>query len=93
MADKRARKKQPATPEQRAALQFEPIRESFNWSNEDWALAYLPMVRAAIVLLSKDREELADCIREYLGGRHQHRDARRYDRNQRSPQSARGTDR
>lgn len=41
---------------------FNAIDMPFDWTNEDWALAHLPWVRVAAVILRKDRSELAGVV-------------------------------
>ncbi|MCS3450270.1 MULTISPECIES: hypothetical protein [Bradyrhizobium] len=49
-----------ATQEQRDAMTFDPIDVKFNWSNDKWALAHLPHVRLATILLSQDHIDLQE---------------------------------
>lgn len=63
MRKKTKRERKPATAEERTALEFERVKARFDWTNEDWALAYLPSVRIASVMLEKDRPELTEAIR------------------------------
>jgi len=53
-------KGQPATQAERDAMSFEPIPIKFNWTNENWALAHLPKVRLASVLLAETPEGLQE---------------------------------
>jgi hypothetical protein len=52
----------PATPEQRKAMTFKGKKVKFDWTNEDWAAAFLPSVRLAVVSLEKDEKELEEAI-------------------------------
>jgi hypothetical protein len=54
---KRKAKGRPLTQTERDALRFEAIKVDFDWSNEDWAVAWLPWVRLAISILHLDDEE------------------------------------
>jgi hypothetical protein len=50
----RLAKKMPATPEQRKAMTFPAVKVSFEHTNDDWALAHLPRVRLATLILQRD---------------------------------------
>ena len=54
------RKKQPATPEQRAAMTFPAVDVRFDWTNENWGLAFLPRVRIATLALQRDDKALQE---------------------------------
>src|ERR1700680_1067203 len=43
--------------DERTALRFEAIKVNFDWTNEDWALTWLPPVRMAAVLIAHDDKE------------------------------------
>lgn len=45
-----------------AAMTFPAVETEFNWSNDEWALAHLPKVRIASLLLQRDDVGLADTI-------------------------------
>lgn len=45
---------------------FDAIDIPFDWTNEDWALAHLPWVRAATIILRKDRSELAGIVSQMV---------------------------
>src|SRR5438046_8518707 len=55
-------RQQPATPEQHKAMTFKGKKVKFDWTNEDWAAAFLPSVRLAVVSLEKDEKELEEAI-------------------------------
>ena len=55
-------RQQPATPEQRKAMTFKGKKVKFDWTNEDWAAAFLPSVRLAVISLEKDEKELEEAI-------------------------------
>jgi hypothetical protein len=59
-------KGKPATQAERDALTFKPIPipERFLGTNEEWALAHLPHVRMAAVMLAETPESLQDVIKE-----------------------------
>ena len=50
----RRAKKMPATPEQRKAMTFPALKVSFEHTNDDWAITYLPRVRLATLILQRD---------------------------------------
>src|SRR5215475_7141284 len=54
----------PATQEERDAVTFKPVAITFRWTNEGWALAHLPKVRVASLLLAETPEGL----KEKIGG-------------------------
>lgn len=56
----------PATNEERAAVKFEAIDISFDWTNEDWALSHLPTVRIASRMLAKDNTELQEAMEKII---------------------------
>jgi hypothetical protein len=47
-----------ATQEQRNAMRFEKIKLHFDWTNEDWAAAWLPWVRLAAAQVELDDVKL-----------------------------------
>ena len=58
-------------------MQFPAVDVQFDWSNERWALAHLPHVRIATLMLQRDDVELtetidglvkAGCVSEMLDG-------------------------
>ena len=51
---RRAKKMPAATPEQRKAMTFPAVKVSFEHTNDDWALAHLPRVRLATLILQRD---------------------------------------
>jgi hypothetical protein len=61
----RPRKERPATAQERAAMTFAGIPEAqFEWTNEEWALRFLPVVRAASVMLEHDDKKLEEFYRD-----------------------------
>jgi hypothetical protein len=52
-----------ATLTERNAIAFKGEQIDFNWTNEEWALTHLPMVRAATVVLRMDRHEVTEAMR------------------------------
>src|SRR5258705_4276115 len=50
----RHQRKRPATQEERNAMTFAPINAEFDWTNEDWALTHLPVVRLALATVGHD---------------------------------------
>src|SRR5438105_14807043 len=56
-ANRKTRRKQPATPEQRNAMTFEPLNIKFDLSNDEWVEANLPQIRIA---LNSDDKELQE---------------------------------
>ena len=49
-----AKKMPAATPEQRKAMTFPALKVSFEHTNDDWAITYLPRVRLATLILQRD---------------------------------------
>ncbi|MBR0693245.1 hypothetical protein [Bradyrhizobium lablabi] len=49
-----------ATQAERDGLKFAPIYLEFKWTNEDWALAHLPTVRAVTMMLREDSDGLQE---------------------------------
>jgi hypothetical protein len=56
----------PATPEERAAINFEAIKAEFDWSNDEWAAMWLPWVRIAAMHVGGDRAQLKQAIRHII---------------------------
>jgi hypothetical protein len=58
----RSRKGPPATQEQRNAIAFGAMDVEFNWSNEEWALTFLPRIRMAALYVNGDRTKCAEIM-------------------------------
>ena len=41
---------------------FKGKKVKFDWTNEDWAAAFLPTVRIAVAMLEKDEKEFEEAI-------------------------------
>jgi hypothetical protein len=51
---RKSTKDRPATQEQRDAVRLEAIRAEFDWTNEEWAITWLPWVRTAFAIIHLD---------------------------------------
>src|SRR6266571_8629569 len=63
---RRAKRGVPATQEQRDAQRFKAIKAKFNWTNDEWASTWLPLVRMAAVQVAVNDVELQDYMREVV---------------------------
>jgi hypothetical protein len=63
---KAAKRGNAATPAERAAMTFPAINATFNWSNDDWALTFLPQVRVATIFLQRDDKELEKLMVDFV---------------------------
>ena len=64
------RKSIAATLEQRKAMTCKGLNNNPDWTNEDWALAHLPTIRMAILLLKEDDNALQKKMLEIVKSGH-----------------------
>jgi hypothetical protein len=54
------------SPKRAATTTFPAIDPKFDWENDEWALAFLPNVRVAVMIAERDDKGLEDVYREMI---------------------------
>lgn len=62
----RKSRRRAATPAERKAMTFPTGKAEFDWTDEDWAVAHLPQIRAAALVLQRDDKELETVVTEMV---------------------------